>query len=121
MAVNPYSVEPKRSSAWLWQALTGAALLPLLGLHIIANHFVAKGGLRDYAAVASYLHHPVILGLETLFLVVVTTHALLGVRAIAMDFGLSDRTGRRLGRSLAVVGLLTVGYGLVLTWIIILS
>lgn len=119
MTVNPYSVEPKRSSAWLWQALTGAALLPLLALHIIANHFVAEGGLRDYADVVSYLSHPVILGLETLFLVVVTAHALLGVRAIAMDFGLSDQAGRRLSRSLAVLGLLTVGYGLLLTRIII--
>ena len=119
MTVNPYSVEPKRSSAWLWQALTGAALLPLLTLHIIANHFVAEGGLRDYADVVSYLSHPVILGLETLFLVVVTAHALLGVRAIAVDFGLSDQAGRRLSRSLAALGLLMVGYGLVLTWIII--
>ena len=48
-----------------------------------------------------------------------TAHALLGVRAIAMDFGLSDQAGRRLSRSLAVLGLLTVGYGLLLTRIII--
>jgi len=44
---------------------------------------------------------------------------MLGVRAILMDFGLSDRAEKRLSQALTVVGVLTVGYGLLLTWVII--
>ncbi len=82
-------------------------------------HFIVKGGLRNFADVVSYLRNPIILVLEVLFLVVVTTHAMLGVRAIVMDFGLSDRAEKRLGQLLTVVGVLTVAYGLWLTWVIV--
>ncbi len=116
---NPFAKEPKASWSWLWQVFTGVALLVLLGLHFIANHFIARGGLRDFADVVSYLRNPIILVLEVLFLVVVTTHAMLGVRAIVIDFGLSERAEKRLSQALTVVGVLTVGYGLWLTWVII--
>lgn len=116
---NPFMKEPKSSSSWLWQAFTGVSLVILLGLHFIANHFIAKGGLRDFADVVAYLRSPVILVLEVLFLVVVVSHAMLGVRAILLDFGLSDRAEKRLSQALTVIGVLTVGYGLWLTWVII--
>ena len=116
---NPFAQKPKTSSAWLWQAFTGVSLLVLLGLHFIANHFIAKGGLRGFADVVAYLRNPIILVLEVLFLVIVTIHAMLGVRAILLDFGLSDRAEKRLSQALSAVGVLTVGYGLWLTWVII--
>jgi succinate dehydrogenase hydrophobic anchor subunit len=116
---NPFAKEPKASSSWLWQAFTGVSLVLLLGLHFVANHFIAKGGLRNFADVVAYLSSPLILVLEVLFLVVVTTHAMLGVRAILLDFGLSDHTEKRLSQALTVMGILTVGYGLWLTWVII--
>jgi succinate dehydrogenase hydrophobic anchor subunit len=116
---NPFAQEPKASSAWLWQAFTGVGLVILLGLHLIANHFIVKGGLRDFADVVAYLRTPIILVLEVLFLLCVTTHAMLGVRAILMDFGLSERVEKRLSQALTVIGVLTVGYGLLLTWVII--
>jgi succinate dehydrogenase hydrophobic anchor subunit len=116
---NPFVKEPRATSTWLWQVVSGIGLVTLLGLHIIANHFIAKGGLRDFANVLAYLRSPIFLVLEVLFLVVVTTHALLGLRAILMDFGLSDRAEKRLSQALTAVGVLTVGYGLWLTWVII--
>lgn len=115
---NPYAKEPKASSGWLWQVISGVGLLFLLGLHIIANHFIARGGLRDFADVLAYLRNPVFLVLEVLFLVVVASHAMLGIRAILLDFGLSDRAEKLVSRALTVVGVLTVGYGLLLTWAI---
>src|SRR5919109_1520452 len=105
---NPFVEEPKASSAWYWQMFTGIALVLLLGLHFIANHFIAKGGIRDFADVVSYLRNPIILILEVLFLVVVATHAMLGVRAIVIDFGISDHAEKRLNQSLTVIGVLTV-------------
>ena len=116
---NPFAEEPKATSAWLWQVFTGVGLVILLGLHFIANHFIAKGGLGDFADVVAYLRNPIVLVLELLFLVFVTAHALLGVRAILLDFGFSENTEKRLSRVLTVVGVLTVGYGLWLTWVII--
>jgi succinate dehydrogenase hydrophobic anchor subunit len=116
---NPFAQEPKASLSWLWQVITGAGLVVLLGLHFVAQHFIAKGGLRDFAEVLAYLRNPVFLVLEVLFLIFVASHAMLGVRAILMDFGLSDRTEKRLTQALTVVGVLTVGYGMWLTWAII--
>lgn len=116
---NQFAKEAKPTSAWLWQVFTGVGLVILLGLHFIANHFIAKGGLRDFAEVVAYLRNPIILVLELLFLVFVTTHALLGVRAILLDFGLSERTEKRLSQVLKVAGVLTVGYGLWLMWVIV--
>src|SRR4249920_2687836 len=113
---NPFAQGPKASWTWYWQVFTGVALLLLLGLHFIANHFIATGGIRDFADVVSYLRNPIILVLEVLFLAVVATHAMLGVRAIVLDFGISDHAEKRLSQALTVVGVLTVAYGLWLTW-----
>jgi succinate dehydrogenase hydrophobic anchor subunit len=52
---NPFAQETKPTSAWLWQVFTGVALVILLGLHFVANHFIAKGGLRDFADVVDYM------------------------------------------------------------------
>ncbi len=119
MMENPFAEEPKRSSTWYWQIFTGVALVLLLGLHFIANHFIATGGIRDFADVVSYLRNPIVLVLEVLFLIVVATHAMLGVRAIVMDFGISSQAEKRLSQVLTVIGVLTVAYGLWLTWAII--
>src|SRR6266536_4796032 len=84
---------PSKSTFWRGARLATSphATLLMLGLH-----FIAKGGLRDFADVVAYLRNPIILVLEVLFLVVVATHAMLGVRAILTDFGLSDRAEKRL-------------------------
>ncbi len=116
---KPFAVKPASSLGWIWQAVTGVGLLVLLGLHFVANHFIVKGGLRDFSDVVAYLRNPVILVLEVLFLFCVTAHALLGVRGILFDLGFSERAERLVSQVLAVVGVLTVGYGLWLTWIII--
>ena len=119
MMENPFAEEPKASSTWYWQIFTGIALVLLLCLHFIANHFIAAGGIRDFADVVSYLRNPIVLVLEVLFLIVVAIHAMLGVRAIIIDFGISSQAEKRLSQALTVIGVLTVGYGLWLTWAII--
>ena len=109
---------PPASASWLWQAVTGTGLIILASLHMIAHHFVAEGGLRDYAGVVDYLRNPLIIVLEVLFLITVTAHALLGARAILFDFGLSEAAEKRVTQALWIFGILTVGYGLWLTWTI---
>ncbi len=107
------------SLGWIWQAITGAGLLVLASLHMAAQHFVVEGGLRNFHDVQVYLRQPIIATLEVLFLIVVTTHALLGVRAVLFDLGLSDAAEKRVTQALTVLGVLTVAYGGWLTWSIL--
>jgi len=105
--------------SFVWQAITGMAVMGLVTLHMVANHFVVPEGLRNFAQVVAYLSSPVIVVLEVAFLVTVTWHGLLGLRAVLFDFGLSPQTERWITRGLAIVGVLTVGYGLWLTSVIV--
>lgn len=107
------------SLGWLWQAITGTGLLVLAGLHMVAHHFVVEGGLRNFAEVQAYIRNPLIWPLEVLFLICVTAHALLGVRAVLFDLGLSDAAEQRVTQVLWGMGVLAVAYGLWLTYTII--
>ena len=100
--------------AFAAQVLSGAALLVLLTLHMAAQHFIVPTGLRYYEDVIDWLRNPVMIVLEVAFLVFVTWHALLGVRAILFDFGFSERTERRITNVLWFVGIATVVYGVAL-------
>jgi succinate dehydrogenase hydrophobic anchor subunit len=105
---------PRNAPVFVWQVASGAGLLVLLTLHMIAQHFIVPTGLRYYQDVIDWLRNPVMIVLEVLFLVFVTYHALVGVRAILFDFGFSERTERRITNVLWVVGIVTVVYGVVL-------
>ncbi len=107
---------PTHSGTWIWQALTGLALVILLSLHMIAQHFVVEGGLRTYEDVLRYVANPIIIVLEVLFLVAVTYHALTGVRAILFDLEMSDRAKTTTTRVLTVVGVILVAWGLYLAY-----
>ncbi|HEX2987050.1 MAG TPA: hypothetical protein VHS06_02640 [Chloroflexota bacterium] len=109
------------SLGWLVQAVSGLLLVVLLLLHMIANHFVAAGGLQSFQDVVRYLSNPLILVLETAFLVTVTSHALLGVRAVLFDLNLSAGAKRAVTALLTVLGVAMVGYGVWLTSIILRS
>jgi succinate dehydrogenase cytochrome b556 subunit len=104
----------ERASSWSWilQALTGALLVVLLGLHMVVQHFVVAGGLRDYHDVVVYLSNPFVFLLEIIFLIVVMWHALLGVRAILLDLGLKPGTERKWTTVLAIIGVIAVAYGI---------
>ena len=104
---------PRRRSgttAWLLQVVSGVALLFLLGAHIVAQHFVAKGGLRSYAQVVSYLGNPAVLTVESAFVVVLIWHAMLGLRAVLLDFGCGPRGQAVITKCVIVLGLVTAGY-----------
>lgn len=119
MATEPRPIDrpdpgPRNAPVFVFQVISGAALLVLLGLHMVAQHFIVPTGLRFYEDVIAWLRNPVMIGVEVAFLVVVTYHALVGVRAILFDFGFSERTERRITNILWVVGIVTVGYGVAL-------
>ena len=105
--------------SWAWQVVSGVLVLVLVSVHMVAQHFVVPGGLRDFAAVVAWLSNPIVIGVELAFLTTVLWHALLGLRAVLFDLGLSPRAERRLTRILAAVWTVTVGYGLLLMWVIV--
>jgi succinate dehydrogenase hydrophobic anchor subunit len=106
----------RRSRTWKATAYTGAALLVLVTIHMVAHHFVVEevGGLRTYAQVLDYISNPIMFVIEIVFLIVVTTHAMLGLRSVLFDFGLSVKAKRLVARGLLALGILTVTYGVTL-------
>lgn len=98
---------------WRWTVLTGLALLVLIGVHMVAHHFVVEevGGLRTYRQVLEYIGDPLIFTIECFFLVTVTAHALLGLRGVLLDLGFGSRARRRIDAGLWVLGVVTVAYG----------
>jgi succinate dehydrogenase cytochrome b556 subunit len=108
--MNPL-YESRAGLGWLGQAISGIVLVLLLGLHWVAQHYLATGGLRTYSEVVAYVGNPLVLLLELAFLVVVTYHALMGVRAILLDLGPGERLARFIDIGLVLVGIATILYG----------
>jgi succinate dehydrogenase hydrophobic anchor subunit len=110
--------EPRGRQTLVWRATasTGVALVLLITVHMVAHHFVVQGtgGLRSYQQVLEYLANPVIFTIELLFLVVVTVHAMLGLRSVLFDLATGERARAWISRALVVLGGVTVAYGVTL-------
>jgi succinate dehydrogenase hydrophobic anchor subunit len=111
--------QPRRrlvaSRLWLIQALTGTLLIAFLGVHLVAQHFLAPGGLRDYEAVVAYLREPLALAAELGLLFSVIVHASLGMRSAIVDV-VPDGTRLRMASvAIATVGTLVAVYALWVT------
>lgn len=115
-AARHASAPARTARAWRWTTGTGIALLALVGVHMIAHHFVVEevGGLRTYRQVLAYVANPVIFVVESAFLIAVTAHALLGLRGVLLDLGPGPRARRRIDAALWALGIATVAYGLFL-------
>ena len=117
MIDRPSSREPGgQGRSWLATALTGAGLLVLVTAHMIAHHFVVEeiGGLRTYRQVLEYVGDPRIVVVEGALLLVVTWHAMLGLRSVLLDLKLPPRLQRVIRPGIWVLGILTAAYGAVL-------
>ena len=60
-------------------------LIILLIIHLIANHLVAQGGLFQWIDVVNYYQVAIVPIMEILFLILVVTHSLLGLRSVILD------------------------------------
>ncbi len=97
---------------WFLQAGSGILLIALLAVHLIVNHWVAPHGLLTYSDVIRYYDHPGIVWMETIFLIVVTVHCLLGIHAIILDLNFSSQITRNVARILLLIGAIAISYGL---------
>ncbi|MRR30126.1 hypothetical protein EG834_07355 [bacterium] len=108
------TLTPKRlegSGRWLIKIIAGLFIVIFLGIHFVVNHLVAPGGLLTYADVVAYYQHPIIVLMELTFLVVVITHAFLGLRSILLDLNPSTLVLRLANAILVIVGAAAVIYG----------
>jgi len=121
-APRPMDVEraPTRAGMmWLVKAVSGVALIAFLGMHLVAQHLLVDGGLRDFDQVVAYLRHPLALTAEIGLLITVVVHAALGVRAILVDILPTERAVRGADWVIRIVGLLAIGWGIGLTLIVL--
>ena len=109
----------RAGSMWLVKAATGVLLVVFLGTHLVAQHFLVEGGLRDYDAVVAYLRHPVALLAELGLLVAVVVHAALGVRAVLVDMLRGERALRRATWIIGLVAAASLLYGIGLTLVVL--
>lgn len=96
------------------QMVSGAALLVLMTVHLVAQHLAVPTGLRYSDDVIDGLRSPLLLAVEAAVLAFVTYHALAGVRVVLFDIGFSGPTEERIVRLLRIAWIGTVIYGVVL-------
>jgi succinate dehydrogenase hydrophobic anchor subunit len=108
------STPKKRENAWLWllEILAGLLIVIILGIHIVVNHVAAPGGLLSYQDVIVYYQNPWVVAMEVFFLVVVVSHALLGLRSILLDLDPSDAALRAINVLFLALGAAAIGYGI---------
>ena len=99
---------------WLAQAVLGILLVVLLSIHLIVNHWAAPQGLLTYADVIRYYDFPGVAIMEAIFLIVVTSHCLLGLYSILLDLNLRPFVTRILAQILVILGVIMVVYGVYL-------
>ena len=101
-------------NVWLWllKILTGLAIVVLLAVHLIVNHLVAEGGLLSHAEVVAYYTNPWIVFMEAVFLLVVVSHSLVGLRSIILDLKPSRALLRLIDVAFLIIGVSSSIYGL---------
>ena len=113
------SSRPKNNEGvglWLFKIAAGLLVLVVLAIHFVINHAVAPGGLLTYEDVIQYYKVPIVPVMEIIFLFVVVTHALLGVRSILLDLSLVQKIWRVIDGILVALGTIAIAYG---TWLVI--
>lgn len=103
---------------WFLQAGLGILLIILLAVHLIVNHWAAPQGLLSYTDIVRYYDHAGIIWMESIFLVVVTLHCLLGLHSILLDLNLRPVITHTLTGILILIGLIALLYGIWLIQII---
>lgn len=104
---------------WFLKILSGVLVIVLLFVHLAVNHFAASEALLNFEEVVAYLSNPLVTFTEVSFLIIVVSHALLGTRSIILDLKPSRNVLRVLDWFFLALGLVSVGYGIWLTRVII--
>ena len=101
---------------WLIKIAAGLLVLIVLGIHFVINHVVAPGGLLTYEDVINYYNVPIVPVMEIVFLIVLVTHSLLGLRSIILDLSPMQKISRIVDYLFLAVGTIAIIYG---AWLVI--
>ncbi|MBW6472331.1 MAG: hypothetical protein K0B14_04335 [Anaerolineaceae bacterium] len=115
--VTPRSGEG--AGLWFLKILTGFLVIVVLIIHLIVNHLIVEGGLLTYTDVVRYYQNPIIPIMEIAFLILVVTHALMGLRSVLLDLHPSNKVLRLINYGLVVLGLGSIAYGIWLVLVIV--
>jgi fumarate reductase subunit D len=99
---------------WVVKAVSGVLLIVFLGIHLVAQHLLAPGGLRDFQSVVDYLHQPIALIAEMGLVVAVIVHVALAIRSLLIEL-VHDRGILRVANYLIAVA--AVGIFVYTVWI----
>jgi len=115
-ASNLISTPKSGEGFWLWlvKLATGPFIFILIAVHFIVNH-TASTGLLQYTQVLTYYQIWVVPIMEALFLALVVTHSLLGLRSIILDMHPTETVLKFINWLFLFVGIVAFVYGL---WLI---
>jgi succinate dehydrogenase hydrophobic anchor subunit len=107
-------------TTWLWftKIITGPLLLLVFILHLTVNHYIGSmpSGLMTYQDIVHYYQNPIIPAIEILFVAVVVTHSLIGLRGIILDMNPSRAVLRLVNWLMVILGVSSVLYGI---WLVV--
>ena len=109
----------EKTGLWLYKIIAGLLIVVLLGLHFVVNHLVAPTGLLSWADVVAYYQNPIIPIIEIVFLIVVISHALIGLRSILLDLNPPARLLHYLDIFFVLLGIGASAYGIWLVMVVV--
>jgi succinate dehydrogenase hydrophobic anchor subunit len=119
-ATTSLSVSTPKSgeNSWLWllKLVTGPFILILILVHFVVNHAISATGLLQYSDVVAYYQVWVVPIMEILFLALVVSHSLLGLRSIILDLHPSRGLLSAINWAFLILGIVSFVYG---TWLIL--
>jgi succinate dehydrogenase / fumarate reductase, membrane anchor subunit len=96
---------------WLWKLASGPFIFILILVHFVVNHYIGETGLLTYNEVLSYYQNWIVPVMEGIFLFLVVSHALLGLRSIILDMRPSRGVLNIVNWLFMVIGVVAVVYG----------
>jgi succinate dehydrogenase cytochrome b556 subunit len=119
MALRTEALDRSRGGMWPWlgQRVTAVLVIVTIMLHLVLTHYIAIGQL-SFANIGERLAGGAVLVNDIVLLVAVVYHALNGLRMVVLDWGLSNRAGRRVfDVVLWLVGVMAIVYGIWALWV----
>jgi succinate dehydrogenase / fumarate reductase membrane anchor subunit len=98
------------ASSWMWQRITGLALVVLTVGHYILMHYNPVSG-HDYDATGERLSMPIFKGLYLAFITIGMYHGLQGTYNVIRDFKLRPWLHLTLWGTILIAGIIFVGIG----------
>ena len=104
-------------NSWLWllKLVTGPFILIFILIHFVVNHAISASGMLQYSDVVAYYQVWVVPIMEIIFLGLVVSHSLLGLRSIVLDLHPSRGLLIAMNWVFLIVGIVSFVYG---TWLI---